>query len=496
MLRRLLAFCGLISLAGCLLNPVPPRPLPAPVVETVRLFGKEMVPSEPAVYNEVLRLIAPGMPMDRAAALLQAHGLAPRSYPLDDIPAEFTSRFMQANQVNNPCALQCFAFPAVLGEWGRRYVAVRVIVTPDSADAVKDVSVLVCGPGVDRWSSFFEPRPGLQEPVGLPVAEAQARMEAAGFRCCAVGTGARGLPHLYCQALAEQAPWQALAVRLYYDEAGVVRDTEIVRQPRQEVRLLGKVLPTDEWVIRDEILRSITPGMPLAQARDALAGHGLTAILLPAAEFYPALRYRERFRPNQFFRTGQTLCAASAEDANDWGRTYRKVLVALFHDAAHAVKDVRVVVSPPLRERAADIFAARMDLTGPIGLPLAEARARMEAAGFRCSPAGGDAESKGRPYWYCQMRVETALGGYVLRVRLYPDQTWVVRDAEILREDRWFEAERCMLPAADDPPEWIALRAALFPARVGCRYTLIMLALALSGPPGGGGHVCVGHHGR
>jgi hypothetical protein len=493
MLRRLLAFCGLISLAGCLLSPVPPTPLPAPAVETVRLFGKELVPTEAAVRDEVLRLIAPGMPMDQAAALLQAHGLAPRSYPLAGIPSEFLPLFAKACQAKNPFALQCFVFPAVLGEWGRRFVAVRVVVTPDSADAVKDINVLVCGPCADRWNSFFEPRPALQEPVGLPVAEAQARMEAAGFRCCLVGAGARGLPHLYCQALAEQTPRQALAIRLFYDEAGVVRDTEIVRQARHELRLLGKVLPTDEWVIRDEILRIITPGMPLAQARDALVGHGLEAAS-PDPAFFTALPYRQRLPRNApIFRAWQTHYVASAEDVSAWGRTCWKVLVTLFHDTAHAVKDVRVIVSPPLRERAANIFAARPDLTDPVGLPQAEAKARMEAAGFRCSPTDGDTESKGRQYLYCQRRVENPVGGYVLRIRLYPDQAGVVRDAEILREDRWFEAERCMLPCADDSPEWIALRTALFPVRAGCRYTLIMIALALSNPGAGMGHVCVGH---
>jgi hypothetical protein len=160
------------------------------------------------------------------------------------------------------------------------------------------------------------------------------------------------------------------------------------------------------------------------------------------------------------------------------------------------VKEVKVLVSLPLGDRCHAIFAARPELQDPVGLSVAEARARMETAEFRCSCCDGDSGSRGRPYLYCWRRVENPIGGYVLRVRLYPDEAGVVCDSEILRGDRWFEAERCMLPAAEDSPEWFALRAALFPVRVSCRYALIMLALTLSNPNPGLGHACVGHHGR
>jgi hypothetical protein len=341
----------------------------------------------------------------------------------------------------------------------------------------------------------------LQEPVGLPVAEAQARMQAAGFQCSAVANGGRGRPYLSCVTAAQPTPQRPLlAIRLYPDESGVIRDTEIVHGPLPLIRLFGKAVPADEWLLRDEVLRVVAPGMPMDQAVAALKGQGLEAAFGlfngPGFEFQTALTNCCRLPRWRMTRRGEECYLAPAEDVNAWGRVYWKVMVILVPDSAHLVKDVEVLVSLPVGDRCHAIFAARPELQDPVGLPLADVKARMEAAEFRCSLCDGDAQSRGRPYLLCWRRVEKALGGYVLRVRLYPDEAGVVRDSEILRGDRWFEAERCMLPAAEDSPEWYALRAALFPARVSCRYALIMLALSLSNPYPGMAHPCVPHHGH
>jgi hypothetical protein len=154
---------------------------------------------------------------------------------------------------------------------------------------------------------------------------------------------------------------------------------------------------------------------------------------------------------------------------SDWHLTTDAVSLMMIPDKSNALRDVEV----GLRRHTcmdAGFFKSQSDLHEPVGLTVTEAQARMEAAGFFC-----DRTAHGTPVrraLYCQRFVENPLGGRIIRVYLYPDESGVIRETEIVDGAGWFDAERCMWPRAEEGVTLAVAKGALFPVRVGCRYTL------------------------
>jgi hypothetical protein len=238
----------------------------------------------------------------------------------------------------------------------------------------------------------------------------------------------------------------------------------------------------DREAIRLAAVRQVPPGTPLTQARVILEEQGFTCRNwnIPAAIFAPSLLVPDRMDLSSDAlkvlakeRDSRTLyCHAVVNDLEEWHLQSYTVLVILLPDAKDGVRDVIVGVRAS-NNRYASFFRTKPDLHEPIGLPLAEARVRMEAAGFRCADVapGNDL----RPHVLCEAFDENILGGYIVRVQLYPDEAGIVRSTNVPDSERLFDAERCMLPHGDEATSEAIRRSVMFPVRAGCRYSLITL---------------------
>ena len=170
----------------------------------------------------------------------------------------------------------------------------------------------------------------------------------------------------------------------------------------------------------------------------------------------------------------------------------QRVLVVLVPDQAQTVADVEVGLGHKLLHRNADFFQDRPDFHEPLGQSVDNARAQMAAAGFDCTgvePKGADGDA--HPHLRCQAFDENWMGGRIVRVHLYPDESGIIREAKVLDETDFFDAERCMLPHGDESTDKAVLKGVLFPLREGGRYAVVTLEIALvlfaiSARPGGG----------
>jgi hypothetical protein len=265
--------------------------------------------------------------------------------------------------------------------------------------------------------------------------------------------------------------------------------------PAKSPILLFEETEAAEDTVKQVILRHVPPGTPIAQAQTALAKQGFTCRPYSA---WTMSFYRQALIPSAYDLSLTALkrvheqreripifCHVSRPELMDWGLRSHEILVVLIPDEKQVLRDVEVGVRNHFQSDA-QFFLAKPDFHEPVGLPIAEAQSRMEAAGFRCTLVEAKAGAESRRHLFCRTFDEHALGGSIIRVHLYPDEAGVVRETRILDETGWFDAERCMLPGSEDTSVWAVAKGALFPVRVGCRYTLIsagymMCVLAISG---------------
>ncbi len=139
---------------------------------------------------------------------------------------------LHREQSNRP--LCCVAYRDAVGHWGQASAEILVLLFPDAAQCVQDVEVHAGKWEGHPYQASFTKRPDLQEPVGLPVAAARARLEQAGFHCLSPAAGEKdpaGRPCLLFRACDEHLLGGRLVrVRLYPDEAGIIRETEVLHE--------------------------------------------------------------------------------------------------------------------------------------------------------------------------------------------------------------------------------------------------------------------------
>jgi hypothetical protein len=262
-------------------------------------------------------------------------------------------------------------------------------------------------------------------------------------------------------------------------------------RPLHTILLFEPVEPEREALTK-VVLRHIPLGTPIDQAREILGQQGFVcrpfstwaADLIPSGislspEVHQRLLAARHQRP--------VYCHAVRQDLQEWHLQSYDILVVLIPDETQTIRDVEVGIGSK-RHPNADFFRCRPELQEPAGLPAEEARARMEAAGFRFPGSEPEGSDKGtRPHLFCQAYDESVLGGRIIRVNLYPDESGLIRGAKVLDRGEWFDAEQCMLPHADEPASRAVCKATLFPVRVGCRYVLYSVAMlmALSAMPYG-----------
>jgi hypothetical protein len=246
-------------------------------------------------------------------------------------------------------------------------------------------------------------------------------------------------------------------------------------EPWHTIPLFGGVV-ADREAIRQVAARQVPPGTPLAEARAILEQQGFRCRnwSIPTAIFIPTLLVPpDMDLPSDVQKllakerdSRSVYCRADVNDQQEWHLQSYTVLVILLPDEKDAVHDLIVGVHANCN-RYTNYFRTKPELHEPIGLPIAEAQARMASAGFRCKANG--------PHVLCEAFDEHILGGYIVRVHLCADDAGIVRSTKVPDSENLFDAERCMLPHGDESTSEAVCRGVLFPVRAGCRYSVFAL---------------------
>src|SRR5262249_20997955 len=208
-----------------------------------------------------------------------------------------------------------------------------------------------------------------------------------------------------------------------------------------------------------ELLPHVYPGLAVETARARLEELGFRCRYAGVFARKPQAYHPTRSLPeviggrdagkDKLFHT--LVCSNPRDEIGNWGRRYFPVTVNLPYDENGIVTEVEVPPVLPQVSRYAAFFARRPDLREPVGLPVEQARALMQAQKFRCAYAasGGNGQG-GRPFLDCHAYDETPLGGNIIRVHLFYDATQTVTDAKVVQERGGFDDLRCMLPNPTD----------------------------------------------
>jgi hypothetical protein len=240
----ILLCCAVLS--GCKTIPLgwTPSPPPPSHPPKISLFENTTADRD-AIKQTVLRHIPPRTPMEQAQVMLEDQGftchphtkanyflgssdLIPRGVYL---PSEVLTRLAQECRSHHP--IYCQVTRQDLEEWHLKSFTVLVVLIPDDKQLLSDVEV---GLSTKRHPNlaFFQQRPDLHEPVGLPIEAARAQMTAAGFRCSDVCPGKPGedsRSSIQCEAFSE---WllggDIVRIRLYIDEAGRICESKALEK--------------------------------------------------------------------------------------------------------------------------------------------------------------------------------------------------------------------------------------------------------------------------
>jgi hypothetical protein len=245
----------------------------------------------------------------------------------------------------------------------------------------------------------------------------------------------------------------------------------------------------DRDAIKETVLRHVPPGTPMDQAQAMLEQEEFTCRPdtkpnlffgsdhpIPPGVYLPAdvqIRLSRQRGPRPIY------CRATRHELEEWHLQAFTVLVVLVPDDAQHLRDVEIGLG---RERHPNFsfFRQRPDLHEPLGLPPEAARARMTAAGFRCSDVrAGEPGQDPRPHIDCEAFDEWLLGGDIVRVRLYVDEGGLVCESKVLDKGRLFDDERCMWLHGDESTAEAVGRVAAYPVRLGGRYALLTTVCTL-----------------
>jgi hypothetical protein len=232
--------------------------------------------------------------------------------------------------------------------------------------------------------------------------------------------------------------------------------------------ILFEKTTADRDAIKDTVLRHIPPGTPIEQARSMLEHQGFT--IQPSQT------------PPKWCRkpSGQRIyCQATRQEVEEWRVKSFTVSVILISDDTQRLRDVEIGLGPKDHPNLT-FFQKRPDLHPPLGLSIEEARTRMISAGFRCSDVcPGKPGEDSRPYIHCEAFDESLLGGHIVRVRLWLDESGRICESKVLEKGNLFDAERCMWLHGDESTAQAVGKAATYPVRLSCRYALITVGLTV-----------------
>jgi len=237
-------FLLLCGVAGCQTAPVLVRNPDTKGPPTVRLCGHEVPAERFAVQAEILRHVAPGLPVEAARTAMEELGFAclyggfsdkkPAGYlPAPSLPELLGICARNASQTERFHSLVCTLSLNEIGNWSCFY-PLTVTLPYDEQGRITQVQAAGLMPALSRHAAFFASRPGLREPIGLSVEQARAVMEAYRFHCAEAcpekRCDGRG-PYLNCYAYDEDAlGGRIVRVHLFYDPAGRVTEAELIQK--------------------------------------------------------------------------------------------------------------------------------------------------------------------------------------------------------------------------------------------------------------------------
>jgi hypothetical protein len=230
-------------------------------------------------------------------------------------------------------------------------------------------------------------------------------------------------------------------------------------KPPPTIRLFGEEVPAEAMAVQAAVLRHIPPGLPATTASARLAAAGFTC---PDAEMLdPKPAGPDGWKAG---RLDRLVCSIGRHEAGDWGGLYFNVEVTIPCGEDGLVKAAEVPRLWRERNRCTAFFARHPELKQPVGLPLEQARAALQAQGFCCDeirPGGGS-----RPYLACRFYEENPVGGTIIRVHLVGDESGTVRDVEVVQQPGRFDDLLCLLPNEGDTLGAVVLKGMVFPLRL------------------------------
>jgi hypothetical protein len=252
--------------------------------------------------------------------------------------------------------------------------------------------------------------------------------------------------------------------------------------PPSVIHLCGHRVSSESDAVRAEVLRYVSPGLPVetAQARlEELGFRGLYGDMVKKkpASYHPTRSLPELVvgrDPQKDKNFHSLVCRISGKEYGNWGQYSFPIRVTLPYDEAGIITEVEVTCLPRKTSRYAALLMDRLGPQGPIGMPVEQARTLMEARKFHCSDRNLQSPGTDRqPYLDCYAYDEHPLGGNIVRVHLFYDQSRTVTEAEVVEKPGTFDDLRCMLPNNSDTVTGGILKTIVFPVRL---YTAIVVA--------------------
>jgi hypothetical protein len=237
----------------------------------VRLSGHEIPAEQLAVEAELLRHVAPGLPVKAARTSMEALGFRCRYWGVfDKKPAKYLPT-RSLPEVLGICArdasrdrlfhsLVCTLSLNEIGNWSPFYFPLTVTLPYDEEGRITEVELAALKRVPSPHAGFFVRRPELREPIGLSLEQARSVMEAHKFCCTSVvpEKGVEGQrPYLDCQAYAENLlGGQIVRVHLFYDAAGRVTEAEVI-QKVGEFDGLRCMLPNSSDTLASGVVKAV-----------------------------------------------------------------------------------------------------------------------------------------------------------------------------------------------------------------------------------------------
>jgi len=241
------------------------------------------------------------------------------------------------------------------------------------------------------------------------------------------------------------------------------------------IRLCGHEVPAEANAVQEEVLRHLAPGLPVETAQAHMEELGFHCLYGGMFKTKPVLYHPARTLPELIFGRNakrdkhfhSLVCQLSRNEIGTWGQRHFAIILNLPYDEQGNITEVEVAHVWSMTSRYASFFAHRSEFREPIGLPVEQAQAAMEAQKFQCAQASPEGAGRvGQPYLDCYAFDETPLGGRIVRVRLFYDETRKVTEAEVVQKPGAFDELRCMLPNSSDTLAGGVLKAVVFPARL------------------------------